>query len=421
MAARKPFSASDVLRTASPRKYLANRFNVLREPSPAPDPDNRSRSGSVSQKRKNSDDGNVPSYSAVLSSGLAAPAPTVVILSEEKVVELTMVKSICEKVSSDIAGSDADPRVLTILGSINDAVLKLCNVVSTPSANQSVIPTQTAPPSSSGMVSLGAISKRPRTAGVTVVTPPSGTGDVRVVNSVESSNTVPPEIQRFRDAVRDAEKSTLIFNLDMGRVPIMNTESMSRRATLALTKMAAKVENSKSEVPSQDSIAIIDDVLSVSTGMKFFGSTTKSYSNPRDPLKSSFCTVPVKYEFSDKDTRIKAENVLRTTCNISYTTPYPPILRECIKRTIDQVKKSNPNTVVKVNIDLQNHVLKVARRPKSEDKGPWEYAREGIPIPKEALDVRSRKIPDTLTLNTVSFDNSVRASDIESETRIDEA
>jgi hypothetical protein len=203
-------------------------------------------------------------------------------------------------------------------------------------------------------------------------------------------------MQRFRDVVRDAERSTVIFNLDMGRVPTINTENMSRKATLALTTMAAKVEKRTGTIPTEESIAIIDDVLSASSGIKFFGNTTKTYNNPRDSLSGAFCTVPVKYEFKDKETRSQAEFILRKTCNVNCSTPYPTILRECIWRTVENVKNSYPDCQVKVLVDIAGHCLKVARR-ESKDRG-WIYATQDIPIPSEALDVRSKKIPDSLKL-----------------------
>ena len=58
-----------------------------------------------------------------------------------------------------------------------------------------------------------------------------------------------PAAQRFRDLVSEAGKSSLIFNLDMGRVPLINKETMSIKATSALTAMAATLENRPASKP----------------------------------------------------------------------------------------------------------------------------------------------------------------------------
>jgi hypothetical protein len=411
MAARRPISAYEALRYASPRKMQAhpsgNMYNLLREPSPVPSVDGRSRSGSASQKRKNSDDGAGPSYASVTSN--SSITTTVSCNSEnsmeDKAVEIAKIRSICDKVTLDISEADANPVVLSILTSLNEAIMKMCGLCGQKSSPP-------VPATGNNMVNLGAISKRPRIlqdSNPQVLIPtgfrppevrverPAPTPAPATVSDTDLS--VPPEVQGFRDAVRDAEKSTLIFNLNMGTVPIMNTDSISRKATLALTTMAAKVEKKNTSVPSNDSIALIDDVLSVTTGIKFFGNSTKTYRHPRDPENGAFCTVPVKYEFKDKDTRFRAEQVLRKVCNVNCTTPYPPILRECIRRTVDKVRQDYPDGFVKVTVDATNLCLKVARKSGKGEGSYWIYGKEDVPLPPEALDVRSKKIPETLVLN----------------------
>jgi hypothetical protein len=69
------------------------------------------------------------------------------------------------------------------------------------------------------------------------------------------------------------------LNLNLGRIPIVNKETMSKRATLALTALAAKKENKKGTIPSGESVGALDDVLSVVKNIFFFGSGTKTYNN----------------------------------------------------------------------------------------------------------------------------------------------
>jgi hypothetical protein len=429
MAARRPFSASDVLRNVSPRKSIGgtfltvNKFAHLRSASPSPDPgpEGRNRIGSVSQKRKNSDDGNGPTYANMVcntgaGSGtehVSVPAPTYSVQADEKsVMEIIKVKSITEKVDKEISEANADGTVLSILKSINDAVALLCNAVLKP-GQPGAAPPQSAAQAGVTMVSLGAIPKKQR---VVESGAKSGSGSgsqaIRLNGFVpqgkQKTNAatvppVPPEEQSFRDAVKYAEKSTLVFNLNMGSVPILNTDTMSKRATLALTSMAAVAEGNSADKPSKDTIAMIDDVMSVSTGIHFYGSSTKSYKHPNDTQSGLFCTVPVRYEFNDKDTRINAEQILRTKCNAKCATPYPPILRECIRRVINDAKKDFPDNLIKVMVDPTKLALKVARRPNKDDSKKWIYALEDIPLPKEVLDVRSRRIPDGLNVGHPKF------------------
>jgi hypothetical protein len=194
--------------------------------------------------------------------------------------------------------------------------------------------------------------------------------------------TVSPEVAKFREAVRKAESSTLIFNLNMGRIPIMNTATMSNKATLALAVMAAENEERPGSIPEEDTVATIDDVLSMAKRIDFYGRKTKTYTNTRDSKSGSFCTIPVLYEFADKDTRFEAETYLRNKCGAHCSTPYPTILRECIRQVVDAVKVEYPNDQVKVTVDANNFCLRTARRVPVEGnakKTPVDLCRQCSP------------------------------------------
>jgi hypothetical protein len=145
-------------------------------------------------------------------------------------------------------------------------------------------------------------------------------------------------------------------------------------------------------------MATLDDVLSTVEGMHFFGKTTKSYNKSNDPDSGSYCTIPVRYDFADKDTRLYAESVLREHCKVQCTTPYPTILREAIKQVMNKVKKDYPNNYVRVQVDTGNMYFKVARRPhvdeKTGGKKEWFNVTSALHIPTEALDVSARKVPE---------------------------
>ena len=129
--------------------------------------------------------------------------------------------------------------------------------------------------------------------------------------------------------------------------------------------------------------------------MSFFGNTTKTYTNPRDKESGAYCTIPVKYEFKDKDTRIRAETALRSRCKVSCATPYPIILREYIKQVIDKVKQKFPGEFVKVYVDSTRLSLAVARRG-DKDSG-WTYLKDDIPLPLDVLNVHPRSVPKDIS------------------------
>jgi hypothetical protein len=182
----------------------------------------------------------------------------------------------------------------------------------------------------------------------------SGPGSSLVIPSKKVETEEETKVRKFCDAIRDAERSTLCFNLNMGIKPLMNKSTIQEKATLALTSMAAKVEGKNSSIPSQEAVAVIDDVTSLVTNMEFYGSSTKEYKgNDADKLPS-FCTVPVRYQFKDREQRVFAEKQLRATCKVKCATPYPAVVRECIKQVVDHVRLSHPDDFIKVNVHAKD-------------------------------------------------------------------
>jgi hypothetical protein len=411
----KPKLLYDVLRQTSPRKNFShtNRYNVLRGASPADSVRSNAsiRSRSQSIKRKNpGEDNNGVSYATVTSGTVPSGSDTTIDV-EEVTENIVKVKSICEKVSTELGNTNIDPGLIPVFSLINEAILGLCTTQEK-IVNQKITGTGTssAPPPSQHSQGESNDQKRARrdSSEFNFV-------DLRTLsqrNSRPEKRTPPsetdPQVKKFKEAVKEAEKSTVIFNLNLGRVPIINPDTMNTRVTRALTEKAAKKDGINGTIPKDDTVAILDDVLSIAKSVKFFGKTTKTYKNPRDPLSGSYCTVPVRYEFPDKDSRIHAETVFKEQCKVQCSTPYPLILRETMKQVLDQTKSAHPNHFVKVTVDANNMCLRVVKRPMLAEgdtsKKVWSTVSDNFPIPALCLDLGLRKVPDDFKVNFLSAD-----------------
>ena len=386
-----PISASEALKVISPRKFLgnsvmlSNRFSQLRSDSPAA----LSRQRSPSTKRKVSQEG---SYATVTAKNLETSSDITRISTTG--IDLAKVSSLCDKLTNGLGEATFDPTLQVILTDLTEAIRitnKIQNDIFITRGNLQTSFGGTQLQAQNNMVSLGAVPKRPRTI------PPRDSSVIPKVSQSSAASAAPsessdsPELANFKETVREAKKSTLVFNLDMGTVPLMNTTTMSKKATLALTKMAAKVEGKPDSTPSMEAIAAIDDLLSVTKGMEFFGRTTKTYRNSRDPDSGAFCTIPVKYVFKDRDTRMKAEQILRSRCKVNCSTPYPTILRECIKQTAEHFKDKYPGDLIRVSVITNKFALKVMRKP-AGDNTVWSELDRTIPLPADALNVLARSV-----------------------------
>ena len=405
----KPISASDVIRQFSPRKTIGNtffsnnRFSHLRASSPADSVRSQSSQGGRSQSLKRKiDESSTHSYASAVAGGSAPPAHSQASTQayiDEMYSEFGRAASLCDAISDNIKGAPegTDKSLIAALNNIHE-VLRITNSLQGKLLTNLALVGHNKQVNSVPLTDLGATSKRLRSD---ISSHARVNSQVRTANSQSAAPSAPPvdpAVKRFRDAVKEAEKSTLVFNLNMGKVPIMNQQTISSKATTALTEMAASSEGKAGRIPSNESVAAIDDVLSVVTGMAFYGKATKTYRNPKDKENSgAFCTVPVKYTFKDKDTRIRAEMVLRDTCKVNCSTPYPVILRDTIRQVVNYVKSEYPDNMVRVNVDLPRLGLRVARKPPGEGQY-WKDYKHILPLPAEVFDVSARKVPDNFNV-----------------------
>ena len=105
----------------------------------------------------------------------------------------------------------------------------------------------------------------------------------------------------------------------------------------------------------------IDDVLSCSK-LEFMGSSSRAFHNKKDGNNKSngkYCTLPVRLDFKDKETRIQAEISLRKICKVSCSTPYPKQLRAILKQLVDEGKKAAPDSFIRTRVNVDKLTIDV--------------------------------------------------------------
>ena len=411
----KPPLASDVLRRNAPRETIGqtfshrNRYEKLRENSPAPAL--RVRTDSVSsQKRKVCDD--VLSFQDLN----AAKVSRVEKDDDEEVAKLeskmSKVGTMCGKLITTVQQLDMNDSLRAVIADLIETV-RISNEVQEEVHNRykdrkecshtcgkdsqyvTMWDSSDFPVPAPAANTVSNNSRKKPSGGLVQMSSASGTASGKSIFLQKPAETEEEKkLRKFGEAIKDAERSTLCFNLDMGNVPIMNKKSMSEKASLALTRMAAAVEGKNRVVPSPDKIESLDDITSMVTNMELYGSSTKQY---KGKDSSGFCTVPVKYQFKDREQKTFAEKTLRDICKVKCSTPYPAIVRECIKQVVDHVRLSHPKDFIRVSVMVKDFSLKVSRRPPGKDL-PWHEYPDLLRLPNEALDVSARKVPEGLRM-----------------------
>ena len=129
---------------------------------------------------------------------------------------------------------------------------------------------------------------------------------------------------------------------------------------------------------------MVDDALSCSQ-LEFLGSGTRKFYNNRkrdDPRNGKMCTVPVRMDFKNKETKIQAETTLRSVCKVNCSTPYPKKLRQLISEMIKQGKDSNPGSYIRIKVDIDNLLLSAHARQGDS----WTHLKLDMVIPLDILD-----------------------------------
>jgi hypothetical protein len=419
----KPPLASDVLRRNAPRMMLGhtfqhrNRYENLRDISPAPSA--RMRSESVaSQKRKVGDCDDLYTFDSN-----AAKVCRIEGNEDEEIAKLeskmSKVSTTCGKLITSLQQISVDDSLRALLADLIEAV-RMSNEAQEEMHNRykskiaalidanndrscgssmwvsSDFPAPPPPARSDKTVNNVIKRKKPTGGLVSVSADERGKLDGSKPPQQQKPQETEDEkkVRKFQEAIRDAERSTLCFNLDMGNTPIMNRDTITERASLALTKMAANVEGKGRSIPCAETIESLDDITSMVTNMELYGTKTQTY---KGKYSTGFCTVPVKYQFKDRDQKAYAEKTLREVCKVKCTTPYPAIVRECIKQVVDHVRKSHPDDYVRVNVVAKEFSLKVSRRPPGKDC-PWVDYPDLLRLPDQAMDVATRKVPQGLRM-----------------------
>jgi len=223
----------------------------------------------------------------------------------------------------------------------------------------------------------------------------SGTGTQQSGSQGQNNNQagVKTGESPFVKAVKEAERSLLIFNLDMGQSPIMNPGTISAKVTVGLLNSLESKENAQKGNYSQEDRDMVDDIISQVVRMEFFGSKTAPCKFPNNKSRNGeFYTVPVKMVFKDRKIAQTAADMLRTYFKIYPTTPYHKSLRAAITQAINKAKEANPGNHAKVNVDLNGKTLKVFIREDTNPPGKWNALDIRVPIPLPALDPGLRDI-----------------------------
>ncbi len=213
----------------------------------------------------------------------------------------------------------------------------------------------------------------------------SGGGGVETLSAqprpAAQKAAVPPEIlkkKKLRQVISKAEKSTVIFNANLGDVPVMNQDTLARKVTLLLHDKA----KNEGEYRDKHRLAeeAVDDFLSCAT-LDFLGKGTRPFFNRKDlsdERNKKFCTVPVKLTWKTKGERIRGEQAIRRVCKSQCSVPYPKKIRSLIDEALKEGQSAKPGCYIRVRIMQEN--LTVVAHAREDNSWVDLKIEKSIPI-----------------------------------------
>jgi hypothetical protein len=188
--------------------------------------------------------------------------------------------------------------------------------------------------------------------------------------------------KRLRQAITKAEKSTVIFNADLGSVPVMNRDTLARKVTLLLhDKAKSEGEYRESAKAAEEAV---DDFLSCAS-LDFLGRGTKLFFNKKDlndERNNKFCTVPIKLTWKSKSERIRGEQSIRKVCNGKCSVPYPKKIRLLIDEVLKAGQSAKPGCFIRVRVNHES--LAVVAHAREGDA--WTDLNISKVIPHDTLE-----------------------------------
>jgi hypothetical protein len=204
-------------------------------------------------------------------------------------------------------------------------------------------------------------------------------------NAAPSRPRVEPGTAELRAALTRADKTVVVFDADLGRLLVANRATLNGNFAAGLKAATVKVaEEGGGDV--NEGIRVVNNALSCADDLEFVGQTSSQKIDKRDPANPvtlSFCTMPVKLEFQNRNNRIHFRKTLRKHCNLKATMSLPTIIRKYQTLFLNALRERYRDKIVMVRPDVRS--LSLVAFQKEDGAVRWQRCRETQPILRDIL------------------------------------
>jgi hypothetical protein len=202
-----------------------------------------------------------------------------------------------------------------------------------------------------------------------------------------------------------SEKESVVFNADLGPLVLSNRSVLNANFSAALKKQTEEKAIRDKRDPTEN-VRLVDDALSCVENMEFLGQRSRKFinnSNLEDPRNNTFTTMPIKFEFANKDNRKNFERTLRDSCGSRVSQSFPEPIRQEMAAFRKALQDRYPEEIVMVRPDIPT--LRFVAYKKFHGDSRWVDCEEYHAIPLGIM-LPGYKPPNVIRLADVSVMDS---------------
>ena len=177
--------------------------------------------------------------------------------------------------------------------------------------------------------------------------------------------------RELREAMERADTESVLYDANLGAAATFNRAKLNANLSAGL-KSAAVAKASTENKDVSEAVRVLDDAFSGVVDVDFIGQASSAFTNQRkadDPRNGTYCTMPVKLRFADRDSRIFFENTVRNAAGLKATQSFPKKIREEMKQFVTKIKAENPDLIVMVRPDSRSLRLNAFTKKDGEKDG----------------------------------------------------
>jgi hypothetical protein len=200
---------------------------------------------------------------------------------------------------------------------------------------------------------------------------------------------------KLRAALAAAEKSAVVFDVDLGQSAIANRNTLNAAFMNSIKNATLEIAE-KFNADVDEAVRVVNDTLSCVDNLDFLRQTTSrkiGKCDPENPKLAPHFSKPIKLDFPDKGTCINFERTMQSKCNIRAVMSLPTPVRNYQSLFLRALRERYPGKIITARLDVATLSLVAVMK---NDGGPgWSRCPEsqenskGIMLPGVVIPSRN--------------------------------